>query len=102
MDEQDIENKIATRRPYPTGRITHLPVPRPAGLEPPRVVAPGFSRAGTGLGSMLPAGRTPGLALLRCPCSWLETATVARPRVNGPVAKVFTLWPVPDAGGGCS
>ena len=54
MDEQDIKNKITTRRPYPMGRTTLLPVPRPTGLKLPRVVAPGFSWAGAGLGSTLP------------------------------------------------
>ena len=73
------------------GRMTLLPVPRPAGLEPPRVVAPDFSWAGAGLSSILPARRTPALAFLWCASPWLEATTVARPRVNGPVAKVLTL-----------
>ena len=34
--------------------MTLVPVPRPVGLELPHVVAPDFSWAGAGLGSMLP------------------------------------------------
>jgi hypothetical protein len=56
---------IMTLRSYPTRRATHLPVPRPAGLEPPRVETLGLSREGAGLGSASPTGRAPGLELLR-------------------------------------
>ena len=35
------ETRIVILRPYPTGRATRLPVPRPTGLEPPRVETPG-------------------------------------------------------------
>jgi hypothetical protein len=56
---------IMTFRPYPTGRATRLPAPRPAGLKPPRVETPSLSRVGAGLGLASPAGRAPGLELLR-------------------------------------
>ena len=76
-----------TLKPYPTGRATRLPVPRPVGLEPPRVRAPGPSRGrgGVGLRSASLAWRAPGLALLRLASPLLEAA--ARPRVNGLVAR---------------
>jgi len=54
MDEQDSKDEITTSRPYPIGRATLLSILRPVGLESPRVIAPGFSWASAGLGSMLP------------------------------------------------
>jgi hypothetical protein len=72
------------KKAYPTGRTARLPPPRPVGLEPPRVGAPGPSRAGTGLGALVPAWRAPGLALLRPASPFSEAA--ARPRVSGPDA----------------
>ena len=87
-----------TLKPYPIGRVTRQPVPRPAGLELPRVKAPGTSRAGAGLGSTSPAWPVPGLALLRSVPPLLEAA--ARPRVSGPAVNYLTRWPALDAGGG--
>ena len=92
------KTRTTTLRPYPTGRATRLPVPRPAGFEPPRVEASGPSRAGAGLGSASPAWPAPGLVLLRSVPPLLEDA--ARPRVSGPVVRDLTRWPALDAGGG--
>jgi hypothetical protein len=78
--------------------MARLPVPRPTGLEPPRVKAPGPSRTGAGLGSASPAWRAPGLALLRLASPLLEAA--ARSRVNSPVARDLARSPAFDAGGG--
>ena len=70
--------------------MARLPVPRPTGLEPPRVKAPGPSRTGAGLGAASPTWRASGLTLLRLVSPLLEA--VARPRVNGPVAWGLA-WP---------
>ena len=79
------------------GRPAYL-VPRPAGFEPPRVEAPGPSRAGAGLGSASPAWPAPGLVLPQSVPPLLEAA--ARPRVSGPAARDLTRGPALDAGGG--
>ena len=78
--------------------MARLPVPRPTGLEPPRVEAPGPSRTGADHGSASPTWRARGLALLRLVSPFLEAA--ARPRVNGPVAWGLTRSPAFGAGGG--
>ena len=75
-----------------------MPVPRPAGLEPPRVKAPGPSRTGAGLGAASPAWRASGLTLL-----WLVSPlseAMARPRVNGPAAWGLARPPAFGAGEG--
>ena len=83
---------------YPTGSTARLPVPRAAGLELPRVKAPGPSRAGVGLGPASPARRATGLALLRPVSPFSEAA--ARPQVNGPVAWGLAWPPALGEGGG--
>ena len=92
------KTRTTALRPYPTGRATRLPVPRPAGFEPPRVEAPGPSRAGDGLGSASLAWPALGLVLLRSVPPLLEAAV--RPRVRGPVVRDLTRWPALVAGGG--
>jgi len=87
--KESAEKESQRRRIYPTGRTARLLVPRPVGLEPPRVKAPGPSRAGAGLGPATLAWRTPGLALLRPVSPFSEAA--ARPWVNGPRRLGFSL-----------
>jgi len=90
------KQKSQLQKAYPTGRTARLPAPRPVGLEPPRVKAPGPSSAGTGPGAAIPAWRASGLALLRPASSFSEAAV--RPRVSGPVAWGLA-WPPPWARG---
>jgi len=85
------------RRAYPTGRTARLSVPRPVGLEPPRVKVPGPSRTGAGFDPATFAWRAPGLALLRPVSPFSEAA--ARPRVSGPVAWGLAWLPILGAGG---
>jgi len=73
--------------------------------DPPTGATSSRSRAAARRGSRLLLGtgrRTnAGTGTPPMPSPWLEAATAAQPRVNGPAVKVLTLWPGADAGRGC-